>query len=355
MTDPSGPVPLTEHILGLVAEHYGDVTGPFEAALRETIAAADGPTRYAHEVTVLLSDIRGFTAISERYPAGDILQMLNQYFGRMNRIIQGYNGVIDKYMGDAVMVVFDFGPDGTRAAKAAVACAIEMQAAMDEVNTSNEKMGFPRLFAGIGINSGIVSSGPLGSDIHREFTVIGDAVNLAARIEPHSLRGQVLISGQTYDRVRDVVHTSATNEVRVKGKSEPVELHTVIGLDWEGRVLQVPQRETRTSIRVRLDAPFSFHRLHGKAVADDAIAGTIRDIGYTGLFAETQAPVEAMEDVRFELALSLFGGETREMYAKIVSVRPLADGYGCAMEFTSIDDRSQAAIKAYVDSMVQRR
>ncbi len=360
MAQDDDTVALAARIQALVEEHFGSASTQFRDALGQLIddAAVSRPTRHAHEVTVLLSDIRGFTAISERHAAQDILQMLNHYFARMNRIIQRYEGVIDKYMGDAVMVVFDFGSDGARAAKAAVACAIEMQAAMDDVNRHNEELGFPRLYTGIGINSGIVSSGPLGSEIHREFTVIGDAVNLASRIEPHSLRGQVLISGQTHDRVANVVYTNGINRVHVKGKSEPVSLYNVVGLDWGGRRLQVPQRDTRSSIRVRLDQSFSFYTLQGKAVSDVPVDGVIRDIGYTGLSAETRAPVEPMQDVKFSLAMSLFSDETRELYAKIVSVRPLGDGadgisgYSCGMEFTAIDDRSQQAIKAFVDGLV---
>ena len=183
----------------------------------------------AREVTILISDIRGFTAMSERYEATQIVSMLNTYFSRMNEIILKYDGVIDKYMGDAIMALFGAPRQHPDDAHRAVSCAIEMQNAMDEVNTQNRDRGLPELYIGIGINTGMVSAGQVGSELHNEYTVIGDGVNLASRIESHSLRGQVLVSENTYQKVKDEVGVGDINTVRVKGKSDMVRLYEITG------------------------------------------------------------------------------------------------------------------------------
>ena len=138
---------------------------------------------HSSEVTILLSDIRGFTALSENYPATDIVSMLNHYFTRMNEIIHKYNGIIDKYMGDSIMVLFGVPDSDPEDVSRAVACAVEMQIAMDTVNQDNADSGLPELFMGIGVNTGSVSAGEVGSELHHEYTVIGDGVNLVSCIK----------------------------------------------------------------------------------------------------------------------------------------------------------------------------
>ncbi|MGR9117244.1 MAG: adenylate/guanylate cyclase domain-containing protein, partial [Gammaproteobacteria bacterium] len=134
------------------------------------------------ETTILLSDIRGFTSLSEQYKASEIIKLLNHYFTEMNKIIFQYGGRIDKYIGDAIMVLFGMSSNSIDSTQSAVACAVEMQIAMERVNAQNKQLGLPELFMGIGINTGPVSAGHVGSDLYQEFTVIGDGVNLASRV-----------------------------------------------------------------------------------------------------------------------------------------------------------------------------
>ena len=217
---------------------------------------------YSREVTILLSDIRGFTDLSERHETSEIVRMLNNYFTHMNEIILRYGGMIDKYMGDAILSIFGVPDSRDDDTFRALACAIEMQLAMDKVNKQNKSQGLPELFVGIGINTATVSAGQVGSDLHSEYTVIGDGVNLASRIESHSLRGQVLISQYTYEKVKNVVEVGTLNKVHVKGKQNSVTLYEVISLNGKKK-LQVPRREIRTSVRVEIDAHFSFQIVAG--------------------------------------------------------------------------------------------
>ena len=234
----------------------------------------------------------------------------------------------------------------------AISCAVEMQLAMDEVNQLNRSQGLPDLFAGIGINTGTVSAGRLGSDIHEEFTVIGDGVNLASRIESYSLRGQVLISEHSYRLVKDRIEIGSVNTVHVKGKSDLVKLYEVKAIQFEQH-LQVPEREVRSSMRVEIDTPFRFQLLDGKTVLPEFYQGLIKDISYDGIFAVVEMPIDNLSNIKFKLALSLIGGEQKDIYGKIVSVRKISGGYGCGIEFTGLDDQSRDSIKGFIDRIIE--
>lgn len=169
-------------------------------------------------VTILLSDLRGFTAIAAKYSAPELMATLNRYLEKMSEIILDHGGTIDKFMGDAVMAVFGAPNEHDNDIEEAISCAIEMQIAMNGINEENEAYGIAPLYMGIGINTGEVVAGNLGSRLHSEYTVIGDQVNLASRVEVHSLRGQILLSEHTYQKTKDFIETGNINDVSVKGK-----------------------------------------------------------------------------------------------------------------------------------------
>lgn len=303
------------------------------------------------EVTILLSDIRGFTSISERHQADEIVEMLNTYFAHMNEVILRYEGVIDKYIGDAILVLFGAPDRKEDDPMRAVSCAVEMQIGMDRVNQLNRERDLPELYIGIGINTGTVSAGQVGSDLYNEYTVIGDGVNLASRIEAHSLRGQVLISEFTHAKVSDAIEVGQLNSARVKGKNEPVKFYEMTGLSGD-KSLKVPRREVRTSVRVEVESKFTFQVVSGKDVLPDIYHGQLKDISYNGFFAILPNPMEPFTEIKISLALSILGGDTRENYAKVMSVRELPNGYGCGVQFTSIDEESQQAVKDLIDRII---
>jgi adenylate cyclase len=331
-----------------------DNTSLLEAGIDRIVSetAETGGAR-SSEVTILLSDIRGFTVLAEHYPAADIVSMLNNYFTCMNEIIFRYNGVIDKYMGDAIMVLFGVPEAGSDDAHRAVACAIEMQIGMDAVNQANTLAGLPELFMGIGINTGSVSSGQVGSELHHEYTVIGDGVNLASRIEAYSLRGQILISEYTFESLSGDFEVGDRNQVKVKGKADPVELYEIVASNW-GERLEVPRREIRNSPRVEVDIPFKYQRVNGKNVDSTQHEAQAKDVGYYGLYAYASEPIEVMTDIKFSMAVSLLGGEVEDIYAKVTSVREMDDGlFGFGLEFTSVDPKGRQAIKNFVDPILE--
>lgn len=305
------------------------------------------------EVTVLLSDLRGFTAMSEQIPATSVIVMLNRYFSKMSKIIvTDYNGTIDKIMGDAIMALFGAPDERGDDLKRALSCAVEMQIAMDEINDENKSLGLPELFMGIGINTGIVVAGKLGSELHSQYTVIGDEVNLAARVEAYSLRGQILISSNVYEKAKNLIETVEPAEVYMKGKQSPIKIYELLSVK-EPKLLSVPRREIRKSPRVEVYIEFAYHCIEGKTILPEKHKGTIIDISHHGIFASTPQPLEPFSDIKFTLTLSILGGETSDIYAKVLKVLEKDDKHYASMEFTSISPEAKKAVKSFMERIIQ--
>jgi len=305
----------------------------------------------SREVTILLTDLRGFTSISETYPAGVVLDLLNRYLTRMIEIVLRNQGTIDKFMGDAIMVLFGAPYSQRDDVKHALTCALEMQIAMDDINAYHKNLGTPELFMGIGINTGTVMAGLMGSELYSEYTVIGNEVNLASRIEAFSLRGQVLISQGTLDRCRDFVTTSKPMDVFVKGKAKPVNLYEVLAIPSLG--LELPRREIRKSPRVVVNIPFTCQLVVDKIVTPQVHHGVIRDISYHGILAEMEQQLSPHSDVKMGLDMSLLGYKDSDIYAKILKTREEDGRFLSGLEFTSVSVQSDVNIKHFIQLLIQ--
>ena len=313
--------------------------------------AAPGEDFLSKEVTILLADLRGFTSVLDVHPVGIVLDMLNRYLVCMTGIILRNHGTIDKFMGDAIMVLFGAPTGHPDDVEHALACAVEMQVAMDEFNRHNAQLGLPELFMGIGINTGMVMAGRLGSDAYSEYTVIGDEVNLTSRIEAFSLRGQVLIGENTFRRCRNFVEAGDPMDVHVKGKSEAVQLREVLAIPSLG--MQVPRHEIRRSPRVVVNIPFSYQAIENKIIVPQRHAGTILDIGYHGVLARMEHPLPPMSDIRLDLDLSLVGHRAKDIYAKVLKSVTRNGRQMWGIEFTSVTVESTMNIKHFVQILVQ--
>lgn len=182
------------------------------------------------EATVLFSDIRSFTTISEELGPQETVQMLNDYFGVMVDIISGHQGVLDKFIGDAIMAVFGAPYPSPDDPENAVCAAVEMLRALDQLNLSRARDQKPELEIGVGLNTGEVLSGNIGSQKRMDYTVIGDGVNLAARLESATKRfgAQILISEFTASGLKSRHPLREVDLLRVKGKLEPVRVYEVM-------------------------------------------------------------------------------------------------------------------------------
>ena len=184
------------------------------------------------EVTILFCDLRGFTNLSEKRTAQEVVQLLNEYFTEMVDAIMEEGGVVDKYIGDAVMAVFGAPVSAPDDALRAVRAAVRMREALARINERAAVRGEPPLQFGIGIHSGEVVAGNIGSARRMEYTVIGDAVNLASRLESSTkqLGTDILISEATYARTEGHVDASRVDAIAVRGREARVAIYTVAGV-----------------------------------------------------------------------------------------------------------------------------
>jgi class 3 adenylate cyclase len=180
------------------------------------------------ELAILFSDIRSFTTISESMQPDDLVNSLNRYFSSMVDIIMYRHGVIDKYIGDAIMAFFGAPVKHDDDAVSSVIAAMEMTEALDAFNANQEKLGKPPFKIGIGINYGIVTVGNIGCDKKMDYTVIGDAVNLASRLEglTKPYHQPLIFSEFLYEQVKDAFPCRLIDSVAVKGKTKGVRIYT---------------------------------------------------------------------------------------------------------------------------------
>lgn len=190
-------------------------------------------------LTVLFSDIRGFTSMSENMTAEEVSLILNEYFSEMEPIISKYNGVINKFIGDAVMAIFGEPIQDINHAQNAVKCAFEMLKKVEQLRNKWLSEGKPKIEIGVGINTGEAFVGNIGSEKRLEYTVIGDTVNLASRIEGYNkvYKTNLLISSSTYSNVSDIVDVIKIADVVIRGKSKKMDIYEVLRItDCENKI-----------------------------------------------------------------------------------------------------------------------
>lgn len=243
----SAPVIHTGDELESLAVHFNDMVRGLEERdrLRETFGryvtrqVADhlmkGNVNLGGEmvpVTILFSDIRSFTSISETMDPRALLDFLNEYLSGMVESVMQHHGVVDKFIGDAIMAVFGAPVPEPDDPLNAIKAALEMRSRLDKINVEFKRRGLPELRTGIGLHSGRVVAGNIGHSQRMEYTVIGDAVNLASRLEgmTKELQCDVVISEDLYVQVQDRVVVEPLHHIKVKGRDQEVMVYRLMGL-----------------------------------------------------------------------------------------------------------------------------
>ena len=273
-------------------------------------------------LTILMSDIRGFTALSERMDPGDLIALLNHYLEEMTEPIQKHGGTIIEFIGDGILAIYgapDYYPDH---ATRAVASAVEMQSKMNDVNKWNEKKGYPPLEMGIGINTGEVIVGNIGSEKRTKYGVAGPAVNLCGRIESYTIGGQILIPESTKDRIESDLEIVKEMTVYPKGANKEILLWQVTGI---GKPYELYARhESKKPIPLSKPAPVCFYRLEGKHKLEGELFGGIIGVADDRALFSTDAKLEILDNIQIDA-----GGD---LYCKVLDVMP--EGY--LLQYTAI-------------------
>lgn len=280
-------------------------------------AAIGGEKR---ELTVMMSDLRGFTSLSEELEPEAVTTLLNFYFGKMADVINQYGGTIIEFLGDAVLAVFGAPLASKQQTESAIAAAILMQNTMGEVNRFCEKNGYPALEMGIGIHRGEAFIGNVGSEKMMRYNVLGRIVNECSRIESYSVGGQVLVSKEALRCVDCPVEVHNHMEIAAKGVAKPVELSEVIGIGGEYQV-RIANVEFDVLKPVEDIVVFNMFPIEDKMVKEETVPAQLLECSYKRAIVELydfQAELRVYSDVEILAAgqdgKTIFTG----VYAKVV-------------------------------------
>ncbi|HEY9074650.1 MAG TPA: adenylate/guanylate cyclase domain-containing protein [Desulfobaccales bacterium] len=291
-----------------------------------------GETR---EVSIIMSDLRGFTAITADMHPEQVVTFLNRYLGKMIEILTDNQAVIDEIVGDGILAFFGAPTPMADHPARAVTCALQMQAAMDEINALNAADGLPHLEMGIAVNTGEVVVGNIGSEQRTKYSVVGAHVNFTSRIEACAVGGQVLISPATYERVHDLVRVAGEVQAQMKGVSGRITIYDVDAIK-EPYNVSLP---TRSHVLTRLARPLAVRLdlVNDKIIAGSINGAQIIELCDTAARVVFQGEVEQWQDLRLQL-LDENGTEVPgKIYGKVTAVEPGDQGLLAAdIRFTSV-------------------
>jgi adenylate cyclase len=271
------------------------------------------------KVTILMCDLRGFSTISEKLPPEKVVEILNVFLGTMTEAIATYQGTIDEFIGDAILVLFGAPIYREDDAARAVASAIAMQLAMRSVNEKLTQQQLPEIAMGIGINTGEVVAGNIGSQSRAKYAVVGNHVNLTARIESYTVGGQILISEATYKEIEDIAKINGSMEVEPKGVSHPISIYDICGL---GGIYNLDLPSLSDSLQLLpTPIPITYRILEEKHLGTEMFEGELQQLSPYG--AEIFSDHDVPELTNLKLHLQFYDQAQQleiegEIYAKVL-------------------------------------
>ncbi len=267
------------------------------------------------EVTLLMSDLRGFTALAERLEATQVVALLNHYLSGMIEITQRSGGTIDDIIGDAILVVFGAPVAMPDAAQRAVCCGLEMQKAMQEVNEYNFQKGWPAIEMGIALHTGEAVVGNIGSTKRSKYGVIGQPVNLTARIESFTIGGQVLVSPTLISAVNHGLILGDEVKVHGKGMRKALRCRELLGHEDYPELMLKEEEPIFTTLADPL--PFYYVVLTDKQQDGQMQRATLVSISQRRAVVEVATQLPQRTNIMFRLE-GRSGEELPELYAKVI-------------------------------------
>ena len=292
-------------------------------------------------VTIMMTDLRGFTALAERLGPEEVVAYLNAYFERIVELILRHRGTINEILGDGILVIFGAPTSAADDAERAVACAVEMQIAMERFADERARDGLPTAEMGIGLHTGQVVVGNIGSARRTKYAAVGAAVNLAGRVESYTTGGQILISEDTYRAVVAPLVVNGTLQVEPKGVRAPITVYDIGGI---GPPHDLVLRSTEDAmVALETPLPIRYAVLEDKHVGSAIFAGHI--VGLSRREAEIAGEDLVAARSNLKIALLDSTGEPRagDVYAKVVSGVQKRGAF--RVRFTSVAPEIAAALE----------
>ena len=296
-------------------------------------------------VTVVMSDLRGFTSLSETRDPEDMVRLLNRYLERMSKVIVEYDGMIDEFIGDAILTVFGVPEEHDDDPLRAVACALAMQNALVELNNELTHEGYPVLEMGIGINTGSVIVGNIGSEIRAKYGIVGATVNMASRIESNTVGGEVLMGESTYRLVKEAVTADPPHTVMMKGLKRPLVIYPVTAIGPPYDVKLAPQMANQHGMEMNL--PFHCWKVEDKKMASETMSGETITINENLITASVEPHLEPLADIKLIFDFCMDAHCFDDIYAKVLSVEEQNNKIVTRFRITSINQKDRDILKKW--------
>ncbi|MEE8398965.1 MAG: PAS domain S-box protein [Desulfobacterales bacterium] len=300
-------------------------------------------------VSIMISDLRGFTGISEHMSPEDVVRMLNTYFKIMVDIIDPYQGTIIEILGDSLFVIFGAPKLMADRAQGAIACAISMQNAMDHVNEENRARGLPELEMGIGLHDAEVIVGNIGSDKRVKYSVVGNGVNLTSRIEAYTVGGQIFISEPMHQQVGEKVRISAQMDILPKGTERPLRIYGVSGIS--GRFNIALEERSPALVTLAREIPVWYRGADVENAEKKTFKGTVVRLSENSAEILFDTPVEILANLRMNLGNVDERLSTKGFYGKIIECGE-EDGQIGIVRFTSVPPEIDSYFQSHLQHAV---
>lgn len=301
-----------------------------------------GEKRHA---TILMSDLRGFTVLAERLGPEQVLTFLNRYLDTMVNILMAYQGTIIEILGDGIMVIFGAPIQREDDAQRAVACAVAMQLAMDDANTENRRDGLPEVEMGVGIHTGEVVVGNIGSHKRAKYGAVGSHVNLAGRIEAYTVGGQILISANTLQALESILRIDGQMRVEPKGVKAPITIYEVGGIGGEFNLFLAETKDTLFLLDTEI--PLRYAVLEEKDVGRTVFKGNFVKLSAKAGEIRCEQPVDPLSNVKMWLTGANGEEIPGDFYGKVMG-KPTDSSHCFSVRFTAISPEIEAFLRQHV-------
>ncbi len=296
------------------------------------------------KVTIMMTDLRGFTALAERLKPEQVVQMLNTYFEVMVEVLLKYNGTINEIIGDALLVIFGAPQEMPDRVHKAIACAIEMQNAMAEVNEQNRAQDLPDLEMGIGLNETEVVVGNVGSSKRSKYAVVGSGVNMASRIESYTVGGQILISESVHQKAGEILRIDSKRDVLPKGAEMPMRIYEVGGISGNYNLALEAKEPVLLILARRI--PLLYKVLAGKDVGQKGLKGFVVKLSQNCAEIEMDGLLKPMTNLKMNLGDVDGKLSAKDFYGKVIQSSE-GNGLTHLVRFTAVPPEVDAYFQSH--------